>query len=141
MASFLQGYRLCRSCHGDWFSAEKLPFFSPSSTVSQLYFGASVCEDHLHGLLCFRLGHFPLLLSAERRRHRRRRSGMDVSRQEGRSRKGGNRLLGADGPATGLRRADPEMVGSLLASTWLHQVLWNAVSSLTLLSRRELEQW
>lgn len=27
MASFLQGYQLCRSCHGDWFNAEKLSFF------------------------------------------------------------------------------------------------------------------
>lgn len=27
MASFLQGYQLCRSCHGDWFNAEKLSLF------------------------------------------------------------------------------------------------------------------
>lgn len=98
----------------------KTLIFPPSSTVSQLYFGASVCEDHLHGLLCVRLGHFPLLLTAERRRNRRRRSGMDVSRQEGRSWNGGDRLLGADGHSAGLRCADPEETTEMVLQMCVH---------------------
>lgn len=73
---------------------------SSCSSVPELRPGAAVRAHHLHRLLRLRLGHFPLLLPAEWRRHGGRSPGVDVS-QEGR----GGRSGSGD---VGLRRGEAE---------------------------------